>query len=357
MRFGIYAEMQCPDDKSHETVYQEVFRQVVYADQLGFDAYSIIEHHFFQNFGISANPLAFFSAVAQKTERIRFRTALHTLPFHNPLRLAGEIAVADILTGGRLECGIGRGHAWLFGPLNVPLEESRPRFDEALEILIKAWTEERFSHKGTFWNFEDVAVVPKPIQKPHPKLFTGGTSDITYQMAGERGWGIFVPPLLPWAVLEGPLDIYKEACDKAGNKPDVLYLRPVYLGDDDAQIRREVEQAVLNFLKFNASPIFSKPPLPPKEELIAKGYGFYASGALEGLTKLTYDDIVEQEIGFIGSPQKVIDQIGRLQEKGGIGELTILANFGGIENWKAIKTQELFAEHVMPAFRGGISTA
>ena len=91
--------------------------------------------------------------------------------------------------------------------------------------------------------------------------------------------------------------------------------------------------------------------------MIAKGYEFYASGALEGLTKLTYDDIVEQEIGFIGSPQKVIDQIGRLQEKGGIGELTILTNFGGIEHWKTIKIQELFAEHVMPAFRGEISTA
>ena len=160
-------------------------------------------------------------------------------------------------------------------------------------MLVKAWTEERFSHKGEFWQFEDVAVVPKPVQKPHPKLYTGGTSDITYQMAGERDWGICVPPLLPWDLLEGPLDIYKEACAKAGNTPDILYLRPVYLGDDEKQIRREVEEAVHNFLKFNASPIFSKPPLPPKEELIAKGYGFYASGALEGLTELSYDDIVE----------------------------------------------------------------
>ena len=91
--------------------------------------------------------------------------------------------------------------------------------------------------------------------------------------------------------------------------------------------------------------------------MIAKGYEFYASGALEGLTKLTYDDIVEQEIGFIGTPKKVIDQIGKLQEKVGFGELPILANFGGIEHWRTIKTQELFAEHAMPAFRGGISTA
>ena len=106
-----------------------------------------------------------------------------------------------------------------------------------------------------------------------------------------------------------------------------------------------------NFLKFNASPIFSKPPLPPKEELIAKDYGFYASGALEGLTQLSYDDMVDGGIAFIGTPNKVIDQIGALREKGGIGELTILTNFGGIDHWKVIKTQELFAEQVMPAFR------
>jgi alkanesulfonate monooxygenase SsuD/methylene tetrahydromethanopterin reductase-like flavin-dependent oxidoreductase (luciferase family) len=276
---------------------------------------------------------------------------LHTLPLQNPLRLAGEIAVADILTNGRLECGVGRGHAWLYIPHNIPLEESRPRYDEALDILVKAWTQDRFSHEGKHWKFKDVSVVPKPIQKPHPKLFTGGTSPITYQMAGERGWGIFVPPLLPYKVLEEPLGIYKEAAKKAGHEPDIVYLRPVYLDEDEKQIRKEVETYVLNFLKFNASPVSQKPGLPPKEELEKKGYGFYASGALESLTKLTYDEIVEQEIGFIGTPDKVIQQIKNLQKVGGIGELAILTCFGGIEHWKAIKTQELFAKHVMPAFR------
>ena len=111
MRFGIYAEMQCPDDKPFATLYDEILREMVHADAVGFDSYSIIEHHMFQNFGISANPLALISAVAQKAARIRFRTLLHTLPVHNPLRLAAEIAVVDILTGGRLDCGVGRGHA------------------------------------------------------------------------------------------------------------------------------------------------------------------------------------------------------------------------------------------------------
>ena len=351
MRFGIYAEMQCPPEKSHAQLTWEILRQIEHADAVGFDVYSVIDHHLFQKFSISANPLAMFAAAAQRTSRIRFRTALHTLPLTNPLRLAGEIAEADILTNGRLECGLGRGHAWLYGPLNVPLEESRPRYDESIGILIEAWTKEKFSYHGKFYHFEDVSVVPKPLQKPHPRLFTGGTSDVTYRMAGERGWGIFVPPLLPWSVLEPPLNIYKEACAASGHKPDIVYIRPVYIDDDEKQIRREVETALHNFLAFNASPVDSLQSETKKAELRAKGYGFYASGALESLTKLTYEQIVEQEIGFIGTPDKIISQVKALQAKGGIGELAIVSNFGGLEHWKSLKTQELFARHVMPAFR------
>jgi alkanesulfonate monooxygenase SsuD/methylene tetrahydromethanopterin reductase-like flavin-dependent oxidoreductase (luciferase family) len=351
MRFGIYVEMQASPGKSHYELTWEIFQQIEHADRAGFDVYSVIDHHFFPKFSISANPLALFAAAAQRTQRIRFRTALHTLPLENPLRLAGRIAEVDILTNGRLECGLGRGHAWLYEPSNVALEESRPRYDEAIEILINAWTKEKFSYDGKYYKFKDLSVVPKPVQKPHPRLFTGGTSDITYQMAGERGWGIFVPPLLPYSVLEGPLDIYKKACAANGHQPDVVYIRPVYLDDEEKKIRKEVEQALLNFLAFNASPVYSLHDEEKKAELRAKGYGFYASGALESLTKLTYEEIVEQEIAFVGTPKKVIQQIKDLQKKGGIGELAIVANFGGLEYWKSIKTQHLFATQVMPAFR------
>jgi len=357
MRFGIYAEMQCPPGKPYEQLTWEIFHQIEHADWAGFDVYSVIDHHFFEKFSISANPLALFTAAAQRTRRIRFRTALHTLPLENPLRLAGQIAEADILTGGRLECGLGRGHAWLYEPSNALLEESRPRYDEAIEILIRAWTQEKFSFEGKHYKVRDVSVVPKPVQKPHPRLFTGGTSDTTYQMAGERGWGIFVPPLLPWKVLEGPLNIYKKACAENAHQPDIVYIRPVYLDNDERLIRREVEQALHNFLAFNASPVESLQSEAKKAELRAKGYGFYASGALESLTQLTYEQIVEQEIGFIGTPAKVIQQVKNLQAKGGITELAIVSNFGGLDHWKSIKTQHLFASEVMPAFRGSATAA
>src|SRR5262250_50616 len=148
MRFGIYCEMQTPPGKSHYDLTWEIMRQIEHADAMGFDVYSVIDHHFFQKFSISANPLALFAAVAQRTKRIRLRTALHTLPLENPLRLAGQIAMADILTNGRLECGLGRGHAWLYGPANVALEESRPRYEESIDILLRGWTQERFSYDG-----------------------------------------------------------------------------------------------------------------------------------------------------------------------------------------------------------------
>ena len=292
-----------------------------------------------------------FTAAAQRTKNIRFRTALHTLPLENPMRLAGMIGEADILTNGRLEVGLGRGHGWLFGPSSVPLEGKRPRYNEAIDILELAFTKDKFSYDGEYYKVNDVSVVPRPIQKPYPKFYTGGTSDLTYQMAGQKGWGIFVPPLLPWKVLEAPLNIYKKACAGYGRDPDIVYIRPVYIDDDEKVIREEVEKAILNFLAFNASPVESIQSEEKKAELRAKGYGFYASGALESLTKLTYEQIVEQEIGFIGTPEKVLHQVENLQKKGGIGELAIVSNFGGIDHWKSIKTQQMFAKHIIPAFR------
>jgi alkanesulfonate monooxygenase SsuD/methylene tetrahydromethanopterin reductase-like flavin-dependent oxidoreductase (luciferase family) len=348
LRFGLYAELQTPPGKPHADLYREIMRQMEHADQAGFDVYSIIEHHFFEQFSTSANPLAMICAVAQRTRQIRFRVALHTLPLCNPMRLAGEIAAADILCDGRLETGLGRGHAWLFERSCADLAESRGRFDEAVEILRRAWTEDHVSFQGKYYRFKDLTVVPKPLQKPHPPLFTGGTSLTTYEMAGSRGWGMFLPPLLPLAALRPSIDTYVAACKTASHRPNIVYIRPVYLGDDPKQIEREVKPALLNFLAFNASPVAG---LPSKEELQAKGYGFYASGALESLTKLTYEQVLEQEIGFIGTPEQVVGQIRRLREQAPISELAIVSNFGGLEHWKVIKTQELFARQVMPAFR------
>src|SRR5262249_46394672 len=160
------------------------------------------------------------------------------------------IAAADIITGGRLETGLGRGHAWLFERSGVDLAESRGRFEEAVEILLRAWTEDNFSHQGRYWRFRDLTVVPKPLQKPYPPLWTGGPSLMPYEMAGARGWGMFLPPLLPFQAMEPCINAYLAAAHKAGQTPRIVYIRPVYLGEDPRQVQREVEPALLNFLAF-----------------------------------------------------------------------------------------------------------
>jgi alkanesulfonate monooxygenase SsuD/methylene tetrahydromethanopterin reductase-like flavin-dependent oxidoreductase (luciferase family) len=279
MRFGIYVEMQCPPDKSHHQLTREILDQIVHADACGFSSYATVEHFFFQEFGISANPLAMFAAAAQRTRQIRFRTALHVVPLHNPLVLASQIAEAVLLTEGRLDVGLGRGHAWLYKKAGIPLEESRPRYEEALQIIELAWREPKFSFSGRFWDVEDVTVNPRLDPFPPPQIWTGGTSPSTYAWAGARGWGIGVPPLLPYGALREGLDAYASAARQAGHEPRIMYMRPVYVEDDPEVARREYEEHLKRFIRYNAVPVYSLHEPAVREELTAKGFGFYASGA------------------------------------------------------------------------------
>jgi alkanesulfonate monooxygenase SsuD/methylene tetrahydromethanopterin reductase-like flavin-dependent oxidoreductase (luciferase family) len=356
MRFGIYTEMQTPLEKPHAELTWEIMRQIEHADALGFETYSVIEYHFYQQFGISANPLTLFTAAAQRTQRMRFRTLCHTLPLHNPLLLAGEIAEADILTQGRLECGIGRGHVWLYEPAGVAMEESQPRFDEAMEILRCAWSQERFSFDGQFYTVQDVAVVPKPVQQPHPPLYVVGTSDHSFRMAGERGFRVATGGPVPWPVAAHGIETYKHACAAHGHTPYVTFIRPVYFGDDQQHIRHEVEGFFRNYLTFNASAMDAVVSEDKKAAWRAKGFGFYASGVVEQFRTMTYDQVLDAGLAFVGTPAEVIAHIRAVdQQIGGLQEFVIMSQLGGMEHWRAIRTQELFATQVIPAFAPSVS--
>jgi alkanesulfonate monooxygenase SsuD/methylene tetrahydromethanopterin reductase-like flavin-dependent oxidoreductase (luciferase family) len=352
VRFGIYVEMQCPPGKSHYRLAKEVLEQIVHAEQCGFDTYSLIEHYFYEQFGISANPVAMFAAAAQRTHRIRFRTALHVVPLHNPMVLASQIASAVHLTDGRYEAGVGRGHAWVYVKAGVPLEESRPRYEEALEIMELGWRKPSFSYEGRFWKVKDVTINPRLDPFPPPQLWTGGTSPQTYPMAGSRGWGMMVPPLLPFDVLREGLTAYAEAARAAGHEPRVMYIRPVYVEDDPIVARREYEEHLKNFIAFNANPVYSLHAPEMREELNQKGFQFYTSGALESLESLTWEQLTAGDdgsgIAFVGSAEEVADKVVWLFDELAIDEFAMLSNLGGIPPWKAMKIHERFAGEVMP---------
>ena len=353
MQFSIYSELQSWPGKTQKQIYDEALEQVVNADRLGYDAYAIIEHFFFPKFGASPNPSAFFAKCSERTQRIKFRTLVHVLPYHNPTVLASQIAAFDLLADGRYEFGVGRGHAWISLKAGVPVEETRGRYDEALGILLDALAEERFSSDGQFFKVVDSHIVPRPAADRRFRIFLGGTSDSTYELAGERGYAMVVPPLLPYAALRDQLDIYRAACEKHGNEPDIVWIHACYIDEDRDTAKREAEQMMRGFLKGNASVLLENADeLASKERLEASGYGFYASGIMEELSDMPYDEMIEKDIVWVGTAADVIERIEAVRELcSGLTEVAITVNPGGVEHWKSIKAQELFAAHVIPHFR------
>jgi alkanesulfonate monooxygenase SsuD/methylene tetrahydromethanopterin reductase-like flavin-dependent oxidoreductase (luciferase family) len=350
MRFGLYTEIQLHPGKSAEQMYGEVLEQIVNGDRLGYDVYAVIEHFFFPKFSVSTNPTALFAAAAQRTQRINFRTMLHALPYHNPAVLAGVIAVTDILTGGRYEFGVGRGHGWIPPKAGVPLDEhARPRYEEAVDLLFEALRNERFSHHGTYFDIDDSHVVPFPTRKFRVTL--GGTSDRTYELAAEHGWSVAVPPLLPYVALQQQLDLYRAKCAEHGTEPDIVWIHACHLDDDRDQALREARDWMVGFIKGNCSPL-TEYEKPPKDDLLKADYGFYTAGIMEQLNELPFEQLVEEDYVWVGTPGDVIERIEQTLELcPGIKEIAITVNAGGIEHWKAIKNQELFAARVAPHFR------
>ncbi len=350
MRFSLYSEMQLHPGKSPQQLYDEVLEQMVNADRLGYDCYAVIEHFFYEKFGISNNPTALFAAAAARTRNINFRTMLHCLPLHNPMVLASMVHTAAILTGGRYEFGVGRGHGWM--PLNAgqPLDEhARPRYEEAVEVFFKALENPEFSHHGTYFDIGHSRTVPF-VERPY-RVFLGGTSDRTYVLAAERGWGVAVPPLLPYKVLENQLDLYRNECAKHGNTPDIVWIHACHMDDDRDTAIREGRDWVSGFISGNCSPL-TEHEKPPTDGLLAADYGFYTSGIMEGLAATPYETLIEDDYVWVGTPSDVIERIDEtIAVCEGLTEIAITVNAGGAPHWMAIKNQELFAEHVISHYR------
>ena len=328
MQFSIYSELQWWPGKEPAQLYSEVLEQIENADRLGFDTYSAIEHFFFPKFSASPDPIALFTAAAQR------------------------ISFADVLTGGRYEFGVGRGHGWIPWRAGLPYSEMVERYDESLEILFKALESggEPIDYEGNYFQVHDARVVPPPSGKY--RVFTGGTSDKTYILAAQKGWGVVVPPLLPYEALREQLDLYRAKCAEFGTTPDIVWIHACYLDEDRDTAIREAEAGIKGFLAGNASPLVEHTK-PPAEELQAAGYGFYTAGILEGLAQTPYDEMIANDIVWVGTPQDVIERIEAVRDVcEGLTEISITVNPGGFEHWQALKNQELFAKHVMPHFKG-----
>ncbi|MEC9341222.1 MAG: LLM class flavin-dependent oxidoreductase [Pseudomonadota bacterium] len=352
IRFGTYSEMQSlPGGSYYEDVW-ETLRHIELADRLGYEYTTTLEHFFFPGFSISADPLAFFSAAAQRTRRIRFRTVCHVLPLHNPMVLASQLATADILTDGRIDFGVGRGHGWIHEPAGMQMEESQQRYLECLEIVTRGLSQDKLTYDGKFWSVEDVEIVPKPVQKPYPKVYMAGTSGAAFRVAAQNGWGIVCGGPAPFAFFHDAIQIYRDACREFGTEPDVCTVRTVYMDEDADRAHREIKDVLLTYYQHAMSPIDSVQDPKTKERLLEAGYGFYAGDAFQQMRAMSYDDIIDQEMALVGTPDQVAQRLGDFLEQGRYQEFSVIHHLGGIQSWQVTKTLELFARQVRPALDG-----
>jgi alkanesulfonate monooxygenase SsuD/methylene tetrahydromethanopterin reductase-like flavin-dependent oxidoreductase (luciferase family) len=343
MHCGLFTELQCPERQHELQLYDELLAQFVEAETLGFHAMWLAELHFHRRFSILSAPLLTAAAAAQRTQRLRLGIAVNLLPLHQPLRLAEEGAVLDILSHGRLDFGVGRGHPFpgVYESFRISPTESRARFAEALDVLVGAWTREPFSYRGQFFQASDIAVVPKPVQQPHPPVFVAAGSPETYQATGQRGLGILVPGhVQPLTALREYVATYHEAGRATGQQDQlrVTFLIPIYVAERHHQAEHDPEPYVMYYYSVLGQLLAGDVP---------ETYQRYGE-ARQRVGTLTYEEI-RRERAIFGDPVYCLERLHELREVLGFDQLMAWMNIGGMPHDKVQRSMRLFAEQVLPA--------
>ncbi|HEY1852699.1 MAG TPA: LLM class flavin-dependent oxidoreductase [Candidatus Binataceae bacterium] len=350
MKFGLFYQLPCAPEQSEATRYRETVEQVVLADEIGFDVAWLAELHFFQPFSIMPAPLILATAIAQRTRRIRLGTGVSLLPFHHPLRLAEEAATVDILSDGRLDLGVGRGTiAVHFQGFDVPRDESRERFEEALEIIQQAWTTESFSYSGKHFQIPETAVVPKPLQKPHPPIRIAANSPETAAFAGLKGYDILAAsPINPMPGFFDHVRSYREALAKAGHqveKHDVAAAFFTNTSDTVARSRAEYEHSIMHYFRT----IGAQAQRGDRSQY--DGSYAYLKQVRERVAAIEWDTIADT-MAIFGSPEQCIARIEEIYRGAKINQLVCWFNPGGrIPHRDVMAAMERFATKVIPAVR------
>ena len=217
MNVGVLQFFAWPDRRVPiGTVYERVLERIEIMDRAGYAAVWLAEHHF-QSFSVCPSIHMMATAVAARTRRIRIGTAVSLAAFYHPLRLAEEVALLDVLSGGRVNWGAGRGfHRREFEIFGVAPEESAARFREAVDIVVAAWRNERLTFAGRFHSFDDVEVLPKPLQQPHPPVWLAASSDDSITRAAHDGFAILMDPHSAHEEIGRKLAVYADGLRSAG---------------------------------------------------------------------------------------------------------------------------------------------
>ena len=308
----------------------------VAGEDLGFDAVWANEHHFHPYGGHIPSVPVFLAAVAARTQRIRLGSSVIVLPLHNPIEIAEQLAMVDLISNGRVELCAGRGNVLGdFDVFGVSLQEAQARTLEGLQVLRKAWTGRPFSHHGEFFHFENLEVWPKPQQEPHPPLwFPCSNNPESFAYAGEHGYRLLtVAQHRPVEELGDRVQVYLEAREKAGHGIDsaeVATHYQVFVDEDGARAREVCEAARERYDQLSAAARFQVPR------------------AAAGIPVQT---LIDQGRVICGTPDECIRQLEYAQDVLGLTAADCNVLFGGMTYQQAEHSMRLFASKVIPALR------
>jgi len=342
--FGLFLEFSGRENEDEAKVFQRGFAIVDEAEGLGIDSVWLPEYHFIP-VSVLSSPIAVASSIASRTKTMRIGFGVYLLPLANPIRVAEEVATLDHISNGRVEFGIGRGtfpeHHDAF---NSPYPESRTRFDEYLEIILKAWTEEQVTFSGNHYSCQDIRVKPKPIQQPHPPIRVGVTSAETFKIIGQLGYPIFINPSRAFALsdLSPYIEEYLKSWREAGHvgNGEVGLRVPIYVSDTEAKAYEEPRESALASITS----------LAERVAVSASREGTTGNWQAESelLSKMTYDDWIRDKVVY-GTPGRVFDRLTQLKEELHLNQIVYEINFGRMIPYQLqIKCLRMLAETVLP---------
>ena len=346
MKLGLFQNIQWPETTDQTSQFTDCIEQTLRAEQLGFHSSFFVEHHFTRH-GILSSTLALLSYIAARTHTIRLGTAVLVLPFHDPVRLAEEAATVDLLSGGRLDLGVGRGFQWTeFNGFALSLDDSTARYDEALDVILKAWREpDRFTHAGRFWRYNDISVEPRPAQVPHPPIWAAAGSVESATKVGRLGLHMQLSSGVSFDRVPVLLEAYQAGLAESGHSfsPDhVLLSRITHIEVTRAKawevatpyyewFRRMV--AAVTPAPGRASP-FNTDPLKPR---LTGPIGHEAGDP--GFFFCTPDECC-----------RAIEEISAM----GVGQVIFQGNWGGMPQADVMRSIELIGKLVVPHFAAAV---
>ncbi len=346
MEFGYFtlSDNHYPDNpRTPNDFVLDIREQAILADRLGYHSVWIGEHHF-DSLGVNSRPDLLLASIIPETRHVRLAPAVAVLPLHHPVHVAETWATLDLLSGGRVDFAAGRGYDQReYAPFGADFMKSAEYFEDAIEIILKAWGDGPWSHKSAFHDIPEMEITPKPVQNPIP-FYTASFSNTSLEIAARHGTNVIWAPFaagMMYGGLDKAAEAYRETCARNGTEPGrKMCSYFIYIDEDDSYGR----SSQMDYFNYCALPAFTGDPAkaPPTMKYFRK--------IVDILKNMKGEDLTDKSI-LLGPPQKAVDKLKEVEEAG-IDEVILYFNVGNKDKAIVEEQMHLFMDEVAPHFDG-----